>query len=72
MQCMKVDKDISGLQIKVCNKITILISQPKLTLWILSSFEHPKQMFKWIDKKLLTILSPEMFIWRPEIRTKDN
>ena len=75
MQCMKEDKDISGLQIRVCIwKITVLISQPKHTLWILKrirSLEYPKQMFKRMDKKLLTILHPKVvFIWRPEISTK--
>ena len=54
----------------------ILISQPKHTLWILkrtSSLEYPKQMFKRMDEKFLTILRPKfVFIWRPEIRTKKD
>ena len=38
-----------------------LISQPKHILWV-QLFGHPKQMFQLIDKKIITILLPQMLV----------
>ena len=49
-------------RVYIKSNINFLISQPKHILWVLKrtvsdgSFEHPKQMFKLMDKKIFTNL----------------
>ena len=65
----------TGLQISVRNqKLTFLFLSQNICCGYSKelsqrdgSFEHPKQMFKLMDKKILTILGSKfLVIWRPE------
>ena len=48
-------------------KIIFLISQPKHLLWVLkrtvSSYEHPKHMFKFMGKEINTLGAQTILIW---------
>ena len=72
IMCIRLN---SGLQIRVCNrKLLFLFFNQNICCWYSKepsrwdgSFEHPKQVFKLVDNKIIAILSSKILLYWPYV-----